>query len=330
MKTCVLSLTAGGAALARRIAASLAGCAVIEKEQKIADTLREAWSEFEGIICIMAAGIVVRAIAPLLSDKTTDPGVVVVDQQGRFAVSLLSGHLGGGNELAVKVAAICGGQPVITTASDVLGRTALDLWAKRNNLVVTDRSRLTEKSAKLVNEGVLTVFSDAPLPGLPADLIACSSADTADIVISCNKCMTSPALWCIPEVLYLGIGCNRGTAAEDIERSLVELCQQFRLDRRAIAGIATIDIKSDEEGMLLFARQLGISIRYHSRDELNAVENVSCSPAAMKAVGVQGVAEPAALLAARQGGFAAELVIAKRKWKDVTLAVAERKKDSWA
>lgn len=329
MKTCVLALTAEGKQLARCIAEALPGCRLHTVDGRVADAVREVWTEFGGIICVMAAGIVVRSIAPLLADKTTDPCVVVIDQKGQHAISLLSGHLGGGNDLACRVAAITGGCPVITTASDVMSRTALDLWAKRHNLHITDRSRLTEKSAMLVNGAVLRVYSNLPLMGLPADFAACSSADEADLVITSNKFMTLSGLWCIPEILYVGVGCNRGTPAADIEQSFAELCEQHGIARQGVAGVATIDIKHDEHGILRFAQNHGVEPCFFAREVLNSVADVSFSEAAMKAVGVQGVAEPAALLAARADGSEAELIVRKMKWKDVTLAVAERKKSRW-
>jgi len=330
MKICILALTTEGKCLAERLSSQLPDCHVVTVFTRIAETIGEVWCEYQGIICIMATGIVVRSIAPLLQDKSSDPCIVVVDQKGQFAISLLSGHLGGGNELAVQVAAITGGQPVITTASDVTGCTSLDLWAQRNGLIVTDRKRLTEKSAKLVNGAILTVYSDLPLIDLPHDLIPDKNPDTADIVISCNKDMTSSGLCCIPEVLYLGVGCNRGTVVADIETSFMELCDIHRLDRRAVAGIGSIDVKADEPGILDFARKRAIEPCFFTRDELNAVGDVSYSAAVMKAVGAQGVAEPAALLAAGLHGHEAQLIITKMKWKDVTLAVAKRIKNRWA
>lgn len=329
MKTCVLALTHEGRKLAGHIAENLEGCTLFSTEMKAAEALNQLWRSNQGIICVMATGIVVRSIAPLLADKSTDPCVVVVDQSGEFVISLLSGHLGGGNALARRIAAITGGRAVITTASDVLGRTALDLWAQRNNLHVPDRKKLTEKSARLVNGSTLTIYSRLPLSRLPADFAESSDPELADIVISYNKHMTSNSLCCIPETLFIGVGCNRGTALPDIELSFAELCRLHDINVSAVAGIASIDLKSDEQGILRFAAKHGVKTSFFTRDELNGVANVSFSPIVMKSVGVQGVAEPAALLAARADGSEAELIISKMKWKDVTLAVAERKKSTW-
>lgn len=315
--------------MAERIGASLPDCHVLDSGPAVGKTIAEAWQLYEGIICVMATGIVIRSIVSLLRDKALDPCVVVVDQQGRHAISLLSGHLGGGNELAVKVAKICGGQPVITTASDITGRTPLDLWARRNDLIVSDRSRLTEKSAKLVNGTFLYIYSQLSIEKLPDDLVTCDNPRQADIIISCIKDMTYPGLCCIPRVLYLGIGCNRGTACVDIERAFAEICDDHAIEPLAFAGIATIDVKHDEPGILQFAKHHNLDISYFSRDQLNGVENVAYSVAAMKAVGAKGVAEPSALLAAGCDGSAATLLVGKRKWPDVTMAVAQRMRTQW-
>ena len=147
MKIGIIAITRGGRELAARLSGSAHGCStLLEKEagEKVADTIAANWRHYDGFICIMATGIVVRAIAPLLVDKLTDPCVVVLDEKGRHAISLLSGHVGGGNALARKVAGLLGGTPVITTASDTLELVALDLWAKEQQLVVPSREKLTD------------------------------------------------------------------------------------------------------------------------------------------------------------------------------------------
>jgi len=322
-------ITRGGRQTAERIAVSLEDATLIHHEGKVAPQLASAWSEYDGIICVMAAGIVVRSIADLVASKHSDPCLVVLDQEGRHVISLLSGHLGGGNDLACRVAAITGGTPVITTASDVLGRTALDLWASRNSLLVENKEQLTRVSAKIVNEGRVGVYSKLRLDYLPEDIARCHAEAAADIIVTFNKHMTSKALCCIPRILYLGVGCNRGTAMDDIVRSFGELCDVNDISPQAIAGVASVDVKHDEQGILAFAKSIGLEPSFFPRDQLNGVEDVSFSAAAMKAVGVQGVAEPAALLAAAADGSDSELIVRKMKWKDVTLAVAERKKNRW-
>jgi cobalt-precorrin 5A hydrolase len=319
-KTAILALTRGGTALGERLAGELPQARVFSCGGQVANTLHDCWHNFENLVCIMAAGIVVRSLAPLLEDKRTDPAVVVCDEQGRFAVSLLSGHLGGGNELARRVADILGGQAVITTASDVLGHTALDLWARDLGLAAADTTGLTRAMGKLVNRGQVSVYSEVSLPDLPADLVQTDDLQNADLVISCRTDLQTPGTLLHPKILIAGIGCNRNTPADEIEQALQEACEKNHLARASIGGLASIDLKSDEPGLLAFAAAHGYPITFFHRDQLNAVEGVATSAAVLKATGARGVAEPAAVLAAGGG----RLLVGKMKWPNVTVAVAER------
>ncbi len=328
MKAAVIALTRGGRELAGRIAAGMDDCESCEVTGGVLATITRLWARYEGLICIMAAGIVVRAISPLCRDKKTDPCVLVLDEKGQFVISLLSGHLGGGNELARKVAAITGGTAVITTASDVTGHTALDLWAAENKLRVQNPQAMARVAAKLVNEGELSFFAGVACGRLPADFKVVDKPALADIILSHGAFDPSEypdALVLCPCNLYLGLGCNRGAGAADFELAITELCAQYCLDRRAIAGIASIDLKADEVGMLQFARENNLPIRFFTAEELNRVEGVATSAAVVAATGAKGVAEPAAMLAAGDGIATGQLIIRKRKWKDVTAAVAEQK-----
>ena len=331
MKIAVIALTRGGRELAGRIVAGLESSESCVVTCGVVATIERLWAHYDGLICIMAAGIVVRAIAPLFRDKKVDPCVLVLDEKGQFVISLLSGHLGGGNELARKVEVITGGTAVITTASDVTGHTALDLWAAENNLRVQNPQRLAGVSAKLVNEGEVSFFSTLECGRLPADFKVVDEQALADIILSCGAIdpVEHPdALVLCPCNLYLGMGCNRGAKAVDFELAVTELCAQYRLDRRAIAGIASIDLKADEAGLLQFARDNNLPLRFYTAEELNRVEGVSHSAAVMTATGAKGGAEPAAMLAAGDGsisGQLGQLRVRKIKWKDVTAAVAGKK-----
>lgn len=316
----MLALTAGGRKLAVELAPKL-GAEIVPVDRGIAAALATAWSRHDGLVCIMAAGIVVRALAPLLEDKERDPAVVVVDERGRHAVSLLSGHLGGGNQLARRVAAISGGRAVITTASDVLELVPLDLWAAAQHLVAADRRTMTRASALLVNQGELTVYSETAVAGLPPGLILVGQPETADLVISCRAAWPEPTLLMHPRQLVVGIGCNRGTPAEEMATALNELLSTEGLAPAAIRNLATIDLKQDEPGLLAFAAQNGWHLEFYRADQLNSkMANITPpSPMVIKATGAGGVAEPAALLSSG----APQLMIRKRKWKNVTLALAK-------
>ena len=316
----VLALTRGGCALGERLAAEL-GAEFRPCRGRVAEEMRLAWQGRRALVCIMAAGIVVRTIAPLLADKHRDPAVVVCDEGGRFAIPLVSGHLGGANDLARRVARITGGAAALTTASDVLGRTALDLWCRDLGLRVADRRRLTAAMGRLVDRGEVSVWSCCPLPELPPDLRPVTERERADLVIDLRTGCPPGAALLHPPALVLGIGCNRGTPAGAIERAVKETLGRHTLALAAVSGLASIDLKRDEPGLLLFAAGQGFPIEFYDSAALNRVEGVGSSAAVLRATGARGVAEPAALLAAGPG---ATLVVAKEKYPDVTVAVAER------
>jgi cobalt-precorrin 5A hydrolase len=316
----VLALTRGGSALGERLAAEL-GAEFRPCRGRVAGEIRLAWQSCRALVCIMAAGIVVRTIAPLLADKHRDPAVVVCDEGGRFAIPLVSGHLGGANDLARRIAGITGGVAALTTASDVLGRTALDLWCRDLGLRVAEPSALTAAMGRLVDRGEVSVWSCCPLPDLPPDLHPVTERERAELVIDVRTDGSPEAALLHPPALVLGIGCNRGTPAGAIDRAVSDTLGRHGLAPAAVCGLASIDLKRDEAGLLAYAVEQGLATRFYDSQALNSVPGVSSSAAVLRATGARGVAEPAALLAAGPGAI---LRIAKEKYPDVTVAVAER------
>jgi cobalt-precorrin 5A hydrolase len=325
MKIAIIALTVGGKILAQKINRIYTGAFVDTSEAPVFDKLAGLWTTYDAIICIMATGIVVRGIAPLCEDKKRDPCVLVLDEKGQFVISLLSGHLGGGNTLSRSLAAKLGAQAVITTASDVTGHTALDLWARRNNLQVEEYQKLTTKSAKLVNSGSLNIYTDCDCKSLPPDFNQISDAMAADIIVSDRVFKGSEALILRPCALAVGLGCNRGTTAYDFEVAVNELFRDSRLNRRSIQSYSSIDLKQDEQGLLDFVSTQGLPITFYSKEQLNGVDGVSSSAVVFKATGAKGVAEPAALLEVSGPETSGTLIVRKRKWKDVTAAVATKR-----
>ncbi|SDO97097.1 cobalt-precorrin 5A hydrolase [Desulforhopalus singaporensis] len=321
MNIAVVAITRGGLALGRKLAAALDRATLLEKREQVktADLLRDNWHRFDGFICIMAAGIVVRSIAPLLEHKKTDPGVVVIDEKGKNVISLLSGHLGGANDLTRRVAAILGANPVITTASDTLELAALDLWARDCNLVPPAPRILTTLSAKLVNSGSLKFYSDKEFGSTPEGLERVLTLSEADFAISNRVYGDSDLPFFRPRDLVVGTGCNRNTPASEFKQALDELFSELGLAPGSIRNLASIDKKNDEEGLLKFATDNGWTIDFFTSDEINSLKNLEISFAALKAVGAIGVAEPACLLSAKSH----LLLSRKRKWKNITMAVAQ-------
>ncbi len=323
MKTVVIALTVGAKKLAEQIHEQLPDSFIDTRKLPVFEKIQDLWAqEPDAIICIMATGIVVRAIGTLCSDKTKDPCVLVLDEKGQFVISLLSGHLGGGNQLAKSLADKIGAQAVITTASDVTGHTALDLWAQKNSLVVDDSKKLTEKSAKLINCGKIEIFTECNVDSLPVDFKLAATPDTADSIISDKVFPESGALILRPCSLSVGLGCNRGTKKEDFDIAVNELFTDNKLVPASICSYASIDLKKDEQGMLEFAEREGLKIKFYAKEQLNSVEDISTSSVVFAATGAKGVAEPAALLAADTTFGSGTLIVRKRKWKDVTAAVA--------
>ncbi len=317
----LVALTTGGRRLAAALAAALPGGVCEPVQDGVRATLTRLWTRYEGIVCVMAAGIVVRAVAPLLADKRQDPCVVVMDERGQWAVSLVGGHLGGGNELARSLARLTGGQAVITTASDVLGRTALDVWLAANGLTPEPPELVTWASGLLVNRGFLQVACDVPGP-LPDDFQAVEVA-TAEVAVTWRAASALPPagrrLLLRPPVLAVGVGCNRGTPVEEFDAALAELFAEAGLAIAAVRCLASIDLKRDEPGLRAFAARHQWPLVFFDKDRLNTVPVAASSPAVQQATGARGVAEPAACLAAGTG----QLLVRKRKWQNVTLAVAK-------
>lgn len=323
MRLAIAAITKGGRKLAKDLATPLSAT-ILETNAGIKTTLKDNWDNFDGFICIMATGIVVRSIAHLLQSKKTDPAIVVLDEKGRHAISLLSGHIGGGNELAEKIAQLTGGEPVITTASDTLQLPALDLWCKSQNLVVSDDSLLTKVSSKLVNSGELTLYSDFEISDLPKEFIATDDIDKADIIISIHNLDIQDKLILHPKIVVAGMGCKRDTPVDDFESALNELCTELKISIHSIGKICSIDKKSDEVGLLEFAKKMHLPIVFFSSEQINTFTELEVSHAAMKAVGAIGVAEPSALLGAESNKTKNinNLISKKRKWKNITIALA--------
>lgn len=310
-----------------------------------------AWEASDALLFVGAAGIAVRAIAPHVASKANDPAVVAIDEAGRFAVPLLSGHLGGANELAQTVARAAGAIPVITTATDVRGVWAVDTWARRAGLAVSNPEAIKRVSARLLSGGRVALYSDMPISGQPPEGVdIASDRARADIVVSpfaganagasvraaettgevvpageTGKPAGVRAQAPAPEPLRLvvpcivaGIGCRRGACAEAIEEAFLLACGQVGISPSAVREAATIDVKAHEEGLLAFCCARNIPLATYSAEELSQVEgSVSPSDFVRATVGVDNVCERAALA---DGG---KLIFPKLAHGGVTVAFSK-------
>lgn len=322
MKTAILAITINGCLLGEKLAANLENTVFLNCRGRLRETMLKTWDEYDELICIMATGIVIRTLSGKFNNKHIDPALVVCDERGKFAISLLSGHLGGANELAMKVAEIIGGQAVITTSSDVQGLVPLDLWIRRLGLIITDKYKLTKATGKLVNNGTVTLYSRYQITDLPKEIKIHDSPETADLFISYRADLHFPGLQLYPKNLIAGIGCNRNTPAQEIKDAMQETCVINNINLSSIKSLASIDLKQDEQGLLEFAENNNYHIDFFNRNQLNAVDGVSVSVMVLKATGAKGVAEPAAILAANGG----KLLVRKMKRGNVTVAISEIRK----
>ena len=318
------AFTARGWMLASELASALGGT-LRENTQPLAGWTEESFASCEALVFIGAAGIAVRSIAPYLKSKAADPAVICLDEAGRWAVPLLSGHLGGGNALARRLAVLTGGEAVITTATDLNRRFAVDLWAKRQNMAVLQPERIKNVSAKILRGEIITVDCPQPIAGAAPELVRLGR--DADVVVS-YRTLAGSALQLAPRVLTLGVGCRRGTGADTLEAVFRQFCAGRGIVPEAIERAATIDLKQDEAGLESFCASHGWPLRFYSADELQSAPGAYSASAFVKSVtGVDNVCERAAVLCAE-----GDLIEKKFACGGVTFALAARQRDydwSW-
>ncbi|RLC23308.1 MAG: cobalamin biosynthesis protein CbiG [Deltaproteobacteria bacterium] len=346
-KIALWAITPKGVLLARKIAESLPDARLhlsadlnindipASYFERLADAIAGDFHAYTGHVFIMSTGIVVRLIASCIRNKTTDPAVVVVDETGRHAVSLVSGHLGGANSLAIKVAGLIGAEPVITTATDVNQVPAIDLLAKQHNLFIEN-----PEAIKNINMAFITgekfylhdpyaLLCDSIDPSyilaahIPTDFKKgqiTENEDTPGVFIDDALADLSKKMLILrPGSLVAGIGCNRNTTMKEIKEFFEEVLEGSKLAIASVIRIATINLKADESGLIAFAEELKLPISFYDKEELNRADGIK-SPSDMveKHTGVKSVCEAAAILASKNG----KLIAPKHSTRNVTVAIA--------
>jgi cobalt-precorrin 5A hydrolase len=331
----IVALTPAGAALGQRLAAGLGGGQVVQLGDGLRPRLVEWFQAGRPLICIMALGIVVRLLGPVVCNKHREPAVVVVDEAGRFAISVLGGHRARANELAQQVADLLGGTAVLTTASDALGLPVLEHLGRSWGWRIEPASALTQVAAAAVRGAPIAVFQEAgrrdwwqefgPWPA-SFHLVPCWPPPPGFAAALCITDRQQPAadVPCVtyrPPTLVLGIGCRRGVSVTEIEEFFLRVCQEQRLAVASLAEVATVTLKATEAGLVEFACRYGVPLRTFSPEELAQVGPLpNPSEIVRRHLGVAGVAEPAALLAAGSR----TLLVPKQRHRRLTLAVARR------
>ena len=318
---------------------------ILPQDRSLSEWTGSMFGQKRALVFIGAAGIAVRAIAPFVRDKMTDPPVVAADEAGHFCIPLLSGHVGGANELAERMAGWLQGIPVITTATDVNGVFAVDVFAARSGLCITDRKEAKEISAWLLDGGKVGFFCDAECHGAESASGAGSwrnwisdretgiFGEGAKGICRHNICMNSVCrhnIWItfrnserpsflrlVPKMVVVGVGCRKGTPPDVLERRVLEALEDSGIDPAAVKALSTIDIKAKEAAVSQLAGRYGWELRTFTSGELLAVEGeFEESEFVRSTVGVGNVCERSCTAG---GGI---LLIHKRAGEGVTVAAA--------
>lgn len=293
-----------------------------KSKDTLSEWTKDAFANRRALIFVGAMGIAVRTIAPYIKSKLTDSSVIVVDEKGQFVIPILSGHVGGANELARKIAEHLGAVAVITTATDINDVFAVDVFAVKNGLEILDKKGIQAVSSKILAGQRTTIsFPFGEKKKMPEELIYIDYPPkiNVDIIISEDgKLLEKATLPLRPKKKILGIGCKKGKSCEDIE-ALVDECG---VDMNQVYAVASIDIKKNEAGIIRFANKYRIKFLTYTKEELMKIEgDFSTSEFVNSTVGVDNVCERSALLCAGENGRILQKKTAKN---GVTLAVAER------
>ena len=289
---------------------------------KLDDILAPAWEKYDAIICILAMGAVVRKIAPFLKGKDIDPAIIVINLALDKLVPLLSGHIGGANELSDIIAhRLEGCINFVTTATDQTKTIAFDMVAKKNDWGIENLKELANISNRLLNKQKVKVATYKNIfETLPSkenlELIDFNNIDENSVTIS--PIIKNKTLTLVPKI-YLGIGCNRDTPFEIIEKSVLEFLNKYNLTIKDIKNIASFEAKKNEIGILEFAKKYNFDIKFYQKEDINKLDYKFSKSASTKFFGLKGVAEPSAILISQYK----ELIIKKEVYdKSVTIAGA--------
>ncbi len=323
MKIAIVTVTKKAEDVANKIAEKMPCDLYFHKENETTkQVIHNIFSKYDAIICVMACGIAVRSIAKILDSKKTDPAVIVIDEMGRNVISLISGHIGGANELTNKIAKILNANPVITTASDVSNYFSIDMFAKNTNSVIENEGYLTQISADIVNGKNVAFYTNFTFePKLITRVNSMNEFSNYNSTVIFSPFYYNvdiPSVYIRPKCLFIGIGCKKGVPYEEIY-SFVEQCfKENNLSLCSINSIATIDIKQNEAGIIKLAKSLNVNLKIIPKCEIEKIENqFEKSSFVSESIGVASVCEPCAYIASGCG----ELLVSKQKGNGITLAI---------
>lgn len=329
MKLALWTVTRGAGNIAKDYAAKLKGKFIdynidvytlrkfnVESTLQIEDftlELKEKFNLYDGHIFIMASGIVIRKISNLLKSKDVDPAVLLIDEGKHFVISLLSGHLGGANELTQQVANILNLIPIISTSSDITGKIAVDTISQKLNAELEDLKSAKDMTSLIVDGKRVNIL-------LPKNVRFDDNANSDGLILVSNR-KEIKFTKIIPKNLILGIGCKKNTPAKDVIEAIENSLNKHNLDIMAVKHIATVDVKENEKGLIEAADFLELDLKIISREEVKKVEHLfEGSDFVQENIGVRAVSEPVALLSSSQNG---EFIEMKSRYNGITISIYE-------
>ncbi len=329
----IVAFTARGCHLAQKIAGKIAAdlqnaysVELFEKEKEGArEYLERNFNKKDTFLFICAAGIAVRLIAPLIKSKDQDPAVVVMDEFGRFSVPLLSGHLGGANEAAAEFAKMTDAQLVLTTATDINGQFAVDVWSKYAGCHIMDISKIKLVSSAVLRGEKVGISSGFPFEGDMPGALTLDDVETGICVsLAGNQKTYENTLNLVPRIVTVGAGCRKGVSAEVFEKFILKQLAMKNIAIEAVEQVASIELKKYEPCILAFCDKYKIPFVTFTAEELQRVEGDFPSSDLVKTVtGTDNVCERSAVLASSYGtrilsktsGSGCTCALAMRDWK---------------
>ena len=331
MRVAIISLSEEGLKLSKKLKSILDEDSTIIKTDLFYKNVKKnfniGFSEYDEIIAIMATGIVIRSINNLIVSKTTDPGVINIDEKGEFVVSLLSGHIGGANNFTRKISNYLGAKEVITTSTDLNNKIAIDYLSNLFYLKISNSKKILDfNKAILKDKKIKLLFNKKTNLTYLIDFINSKNIKEYEISYDENvlenevKCMVDKSTLSLFErELVLGIGCKKGKSCNDILIGVKKALNDLNLPITRINTISTGEMKINEKGIIDLSNHLKLPLKFVDLEELKLFKSkdLSTSEFVKSKFGIEGVSEQSAMIVA---GFDSKLIYKKTAFNGVTIA----------